>query len=175
MEVAIITVTCIALIVLGGMTMAQGFLSSVDSTALGVETISNRDVAIARTELSPLSVTQLSTVVFEVALANSGQTKLNDFSKWDVIVQYYDDGGSYHVRWLPYIDGALGDNEWTVEGIYLNAGSQTPEVFEPEILNAGEEIAVDVRLNPAPGNGTTGDIIVSAPNGVSASVPFTVE
>ena len=107
-----------------------------------------------------------------MALANSGQTKLSDFSRWDVIVQYYDDGGSYHVRWLPYTDGNPSDNEWTVKGIYLNAGSQTPEVFEPGLLNPGEEMITEAKLSPSVGVETTNLVITSTPNGIPASITF---
>ena len=43
METAVVSLICIALVVFGGMTMSQGFLTTADSTALGVEEISVRD------------------------------------------------------------------------------------------------------------------------------------
>ena len=49
METAIVSILCVILIVLGGMTMSQGFLTSADTAALGVEEISVRDGEITIT------------------------------------------------------------------------------------------------------------------------------
>jgi len=173
-ETAIVSIMCIVLIVLGGMTMSQSFLSSADSTMVGVEELSVREGGIMRTELAPLTTyMDPNRKNLEVALRNSGQVKLASFAKWDVIVQYYESGGTYRVVWLPYVDGTPGSNEWTVQGIYLNAENLTAEVFEPGILNPGEEMVIGAEINPKVGSGTTGDVVISTPNGVSESISFT--
>ena len=172
METVIVSVICIALMVIGGMTMAQGFLSSVDSTTMGLEEISDRDEQIMRTDLATINATQPSASILEVALRNDGQTKLASFSKWDVIVQYHDAIGSYQVKWLPYVDGTPGNDEWAVKGIYLNAENQTAEVFEPGILNPGEEMIIEVELSPKVGKDYINDVVISTPNGVPTSISF---
>jgi len=169
METAIVSVICIALIVVGGMTMSQGFLSSVDSSTLGLGEISERDEEIMRTELSAVNTTHPSADIMTVRLENSGQTRLNDFARWDVIIQYHDDGGSYYTKWLPYTEGSLGNNEWEVSWIHLDGET---EVFEPDILNPGEEIKIRARLDPPVGADTTSLVVVSTPNGIPASIPF---
>ena len=170
METAIVSLICIALIVFGGMTMGQGFLSSVDTSTLGWEDMGERNETILRTELSPLTATTSdSGQTLNVMLDNSGQAKLASFSKWDIIIQYYDDGGTYYTKWLPYTDGTPGDNEWTVAAIYLN---QQTEAFEPNILNPGEEIEVQAKLNPGVGRDTSNLVVISTPNGVAASIAF---
>ena len=172
METAIISIVCIALIVLGGMTMSQGFLSSVDSTTTSLVEMSEQAGEIARTELSPVGAQMLSSSLLELVLSNSGQTKLNDFDKWDFIIQYYDSSSNYYVKWLPYVEGSLGDDQWTREGIYLDAAEGTPEVFEPRILNPGEEVKFRAKLNPAPGSGTVGLVVMGTPNGVPVELSF---
>jgi len=169
METAIVSVICIVLIMLGGMTMSQGFLSSVDSSTLGLEEISERDEEIMRTELSTVNAAHPSADIMTVRLENSGQTKLNNFARWDVIVQYFGDGGSYYTKWLPYTEGTLGDNEWKVSWIHLDGET---EVFEPNILNPGEEIKIMARLDPSVGEDTTSLVVVSTPNGIPASINF---
>ena len=52
MATAVVSIICLALIVLGGMTMSQGILTSVDTAALSVEEISVRDGEIMRTEVA---------------------------------------------------------------------------------------------------------------------------
>ena len=172
METAIVSLICIALIVFGGMTMSQGFVNSVDASTVGLEEVGQRNEEIMRTKLSPLTTSQPSANRVDVTLENIGQTKLANFDKWDVIVQYYDSGGSYHVKWLPYTEETLGDNEWQKVGIYLDAAAETPEVFEPGVLNYEEEIKIRAQLNPAVGAGTTNLVVVSTPNGIPASISF---
>ena len=173
METAVISLMCIALVVFGGMTMSRGFLTSADYTAHGVEEISVRDGEIMRTGLDESGATGLSWANTQRAIVeNTGQTKLAGFSKWDVIVQYYDGGGTYYVKWLPYTEGALGDNEWQRTAIYLNG---QPEVFEPGILNPGEEMLIDAKLSPSPQQGTNANVIIASPNGVQDSLALTAD
>ncbi len=170
METAVVSLICIALIVFGGMTMSRGFITSVDSTAMALDKMGQRNEKILRTELTPNSAILASSTVLNVNLTNSGQTKLADFSKWDIIVQYYDsDNVSYHVTWLPYTTGPLGDNQWWNFGIQLN---RQPEVFERGILNPGEDITVQIRLSPDVHRYTTNLVVISTPNGIPASIVF---
>jgi len=170
-ETAIVSIALIALIIVGGMTMSQGFLTSVDSTMVGVEELSVREGEIMRTEITTINVTQPSSNIFDLFLRNSGQVKLSSFSKWDVIVKYHN-RGSYYVTWLPYVDGSPRDNEWTVPGIYLCSENLTAEVFEPGILNPGEEMIIQAKLKPGIKRDTSCDVVVSTPNGVSDSFAF---
>ena len=170
METAIVSLICIVLIVFGGMTMGQGFLSSVDTSTMGWEDMGQWEETIRRTELTPLTATTSDNgQSLNVVLENDGQTKLADFSKWDIIIQYYDESGDYYSVWLPHIEGTPGDNEWTVSAIYLN---QQAEAFEPDILNPGEEIEVQARLSPNIGRDTSNLAVISTPNGVAASIAF---
>jgi hypothetical protein len=169
METTIVSLICIALVVFGGMTMSQGFITSVDTSTARLEEIGQRNEAIMRTELSSVSTSMPAANTLEVTLANTGQTKLADFDKWDVIVQYHDNTGNYYTRWLPYTEGTLGNNEWEVVWIRLNGGA---EVFEPGVLNPKEQIRIRAQLSPAAGAGTTNMVVVSTPNGISASTYF---
>ena len=169
METAIVSLLCIALVVFGGMTMSQGFMTSVDASTTGLEEISQRDENLMRTELSSVSTSQPASNTLEVILENSGQTRLADFDKWDVIVQYYDGSGTYHVEWLPYTEATLDDNEWEVAWIRLDGAA---EVFEPNVLNPQEQIMIRAQLNPSVGAGTTNMVILGTPSGVTASTYF---
>ena len=169
METAIVSIICIALVVFGGMTMSQGFMTSVDASTNGLDEVGQRGETIMRTELTPLSAEQPATDTVEVTLENTGQTKLADFEKWDVIVQYYDGTGTYHVEWLPYTERTLADDEWEVASIQLNGGD---EIFEPNVLNPHEQIMIRAQLNPSVGAGTTNMFIVVTPSGITASTYF---
>jgi hypothetical protein len=172
MENAIVSLICIALMLFGGMTMSQDFLSTMDKTSASLGEIGIRAEDIMRTELLPITASQPSADMLEVTLRNSGQTKIGGFEKWDVVVQYHDADTAYHVVWMPYTAEVPGNNEWTKEGIYLDAGKKTAEVFDPGILNPGEEIIIEAKVNPSVGEGTTNLVVVSTPNGNSTSIVF---
>ncbi len=172
METAIFSLICIALLLFGGMTLSQNFLIAVDKTSSGLEQMSETASDLMRTELSPLTATMPSSVDLDVTLKNEGQTKLAKFDQWDVIVQYTAVGDNYTVVYLTYQSGSLNDNEWNVEGIYIDAGSAVPEVFERGILNPAEEIIIQAQLNPPVKSGSTNQVVVSTHNGVPAVIAF---
>lgn len=170
MATVIVSIICIAMIIVGGMTLSQGILTSADSAALSVEEIGVREGEMARTNLEIFRAAELSWAdLLRVTVENTGQTKLASFNKWDLIVHYYDGAGTYHTEWLPYTTGVPGDNEWQKARIGLNGPI---EFFEPDILNPGEELVILARLDPPPGANTTGDITVATPNGISDSISF---
>ncbi len=169
METAIVSIICIALIAFGGMTMSRGFMTSVDTSTTGLDAVGQRNETIMRTEIIPLSTSLPSGNTLDIILENTGQTRLADFEKWDVIVQYYDAAATYHIVWLPFTEGALGDNEWQVAWIRLNG---VAEVFEPNVLNPGEQLMIRAQLNPAVKAGTTNMAVVATPSGITASTYF---
>ena len=171
METAIVSLICIVLIVIGGMTLSQGFLTSADTTSVALEELGVRDEEIMRTELSPQTANATEDGYYlYVTLDNRGQTKLADFANWDVIVQYYDDSEVYYTRWLPFNSGAPANNEWTINGIYYN---EIPETFEPDIVNPGETVEIRARIFPPVGDNTTNMVVTATPNGIPASIYFT--
>jgi hypothetical protein len=152
------------------MTLSQGILTSADSAALSVEDISVREGELNRTSLENVRAAQLSWADFlRVTVQNTGQTKLASFDKWDVIVHYYDNSGTYHTKWLPYTDSVPSADEWQAARIGLNGPM---DFFEPGILNPSEELVILARINPLSGNSTIGEITVSTANGVYGSISF---
>jgi hypothetical protein len=169
METVIVSIICIALIAFGGMTMSRGFMTSVDTSTTGLETVGQRNETIMRTEIIPLDASLPSANTLEITVENSGQSRLADFDKWDIIVQYYDDTGTYHIVWLPYTEDALGDNEWQIAWIRINGGA---EVFEPNVLNPKEQMLIRAQLNPSVGAGTTNLAVIDTSSGITASTYF---
>jgi hypothetical protein len=172
METAFVSIVCVALMVIGGMTMSQGFLSSVDTTTSNIQVLSQRDESIMRTNIEVLEATQTSANLLKVTLRNCGQTKMAEFEKWDIIVHTQKSAGQPYVTWLPYNSGLLAANEWNIEGIYRDAFALTPEAFEPGILNPDEEVMLQCKLDPAVGPGTVNLVSITTPNGVTVSKAF---
>jgi hypothetical protein len=100
---------------------------------------------------------------------NTGQVKLADFDKWDVIVHYYDESGTYYTKWLPYTLDNPSNDEWQASRIGLNGPT---DFFEPGILNPSEEMIILASIEPLSGNATVGNITVSTANGVYSSISF---
>lgn len=170
MVVAVVAIICIAMIVMGGMTLSQGILTSADAAAVNFEEISALEGEITRTDLTILRAAKLSwSDYLRVTVANSGQTKLANFDKWDVIVNYEDSGGTLYTRWLPYTVASPLGNEWQNARIGLYGPT---EFFEPGILNPSEEMVVLARLNPLPGASTDVNVSLTTPNGIYDTMTF---
>ncbi len=166
MTTAVVCIICIAMIVVGGMTLSQGVLTSADTAALSAQQLSIREGNMMRTRLTGISASLPAANTLNAVIENSGQTRLASFDKWDCIVQYYDAADNYYVNWLPYHAGALGNNQWQKTG--LNFRGQ-PESFEPEILNHGEQMDVRAILNPAPGYRAI-NVTLATPNGIAPTL-----
>jgi hypothetical protein len=172
MAAALVTIICIAMLVVGGMTLSQGILTSTDSAAASVESISVREGDMMRTDLDTLRAASLSWGDdIRITVKNSGQIKLASFDRWDVIVNYASDDGTQYCTWLPYTTATPVANEWEKARIGLNGPA---EYFEPGILNPGEEMVILAHVNPMPGDATTGEVSLSTPNGIYDSIPLVI-
>lgn len=139
----------------------------VDDGRLAQSTIFARVVATLAATTGDASGT-----IVDVTLRNEGNISYADFEQWDVIVHYVDDTGGLGIRWLPY-SSSISDNTWTVKGIYLVASEFTDEVVDPDVLNAGEEIVVRLRVTPPMQSGSTGRVVLTPTRGQPASIFFT--
>jgi hypothetical protein len=170
MDTAITALIVITLLLLVVLSISEDYLTSQDIVSESLRTMEARMEQQSRTDLSPVGATTISGGgVVEVTLRNEGDTKLADFDRWDVILQYRGSDGGYYAGWYPF---GSGQNEWSVYDIFLDAPS-TAEVFEPDILNPGEEIVIWVSVSPGVAAGTTNLVTVAAPNGICASTVFT--
>jgi archaellum component FlaF (FlaF/FlaG flagellin family) len=170
MAALVITIVCIAMIVVGGMTLSQGILTSADTAAINVDKISVTEGEIMRTDLNITRAAQLDWADYvRVTVKNNGQVKLASFDKWDVIVSYIDDNGVSYSKWLPYTAALPGDDEWQKARIGLDGPI---DFFEQGILNPTEEMVVLIHVDPAVKDGTNGSVSVAASNGVYSSFPF---
>ncbi len=156
---------------IGMLIVARSYTSSEGELLDSWREMRGRMEEMVETDLSPLSATTTdSGSTVEVTLKNEGDTKLADFKRWDVILHYYGSDDSYNVKWYPY---GTGTNQWTVAGIYLDAANNVAEVYDPGILNPGEEAVIKVSVQPTVSSGTAVFFLAGTPNGISASISFT--
>jgi len=90
-----------------------------------------------------------------------------EFDKFDVIITY-DSNGQTYTQTMTYVSSCLpNDGEWCI-------GTWTNDVMDPEILNDGETITVDVKVDNNLESGKDLIVVVSTQNGIVASVTTTV-
>ncbi len=170
MPTILVAIICVAMIVVGGMTLSQGIMTSADSTALSVDEITLRESELARTCIEIDEPAQLTWAdLLRVTILNSGQIKLAGFEKWDFIIRYFDASGNVVTGWLPHTTSSLKNNEWQNARIGLNGPI---EFFEPGILNPLEEMVLLAKLAPLPGDDTMINVTLATPNGMYDSKSF---
>jgi hypothetical protein len=179
MESALSSIILFTVGIFAALTISHTFLETQDVLWVSEQTREEEILERERTDLEITGAeTQSSGSIVRVTLRNSGQVKLADFDRWDVVVQYYtpplleDDPNIYEVDWLPYTAGSPNNMEWTVSGIYVDATTLTPEVFEPGILNPDEEMVIQARVAPSVAMTTTNMITINTMNGITASSHF---
>jgi hypothetical protein len=183
MESAISAIILFALGIFAATTISQTYMETQDSLWTAQQSRQEASLERQRTDLEiTRAETEDSGALIRVTVRNNGQVKLADFDRWDLIVQYYSDPpnepepnrypDAYNIQYLPYTPGAPQNLQWTVSGIYANAGTLTPEAFEPGILNPDEEMIIQARVEPSIALTTTNMVIINTPNGISASAQF---
>ncbi len=162
-----------ALIIIGVMILAITGVSSRSMSAQAVvmeasRTMLEREGDRMRTALTPVSATTSGGGdSVQLVLRNSGITRLGDLESWDVILNYADGAGGQR-RWYSY---GVETNQWNYR-LFQNAASLSPEVFDPGLLNPGEEIMITVNISPPVEPGTSGLAAIAVANGVVATVGF---
>ncbi len=179
MESAIASLILFGVGLFAALTISHTFLETQDAIWMAEQMRQEDIVERGQTHLEITEAeTQSAGSILRVQVRNSGQVKLADFDRWDVVVQYYTDGfvdddpDIYKVDWLPFTAGIPADMQWTVSGIYIDADTLTPEVFEPGILNPDEEMVIQARVLPTVAMTTTNLITINTLNGISASSHF---
>ena len=166
MENTIPALVLAAILVIGGVLMAGVTNSSVDKVSQ-----SWREMEALSEERLGTELTVVSTQVtgdgdnVTVVLRNEGRTPVREPSLMDLIINYDGKDDLRHVLWLPYTDGTLQDNTWTVTGI-------SGDYRNPGVLDAGEEMTIQIRLNPATGDGPDRWLVIATETGIAYSVYF---
>lgn len=172
MSNAIVALVVIALMMTAALMWSQTAYTSFDSVSQSLKQAAQITQEVSRTDIKIVDAQTQGDYV-EVSVLNSGEVHLAQFAKWDVMAQYYDGGGDYHISELSYTGNPIpGEGQWNIVNIYTDESMGQSEVFEPGILNPGEVMLMRLNLSPLPGAGTTNLVTVSSANGVATSVQF---
>jgi hypothetical protein len=163
MENIIITLVCIAVLIMGAAMIAMQLFNSVDMLSYAWKECEATAGEMRCTNISAVSSnTTAPGTQASLVIKNDGKIDLAHFDKWDVIVKYQ----SGVVQRLPYTSATPG---WTVGGIYMNS---LPEIYEPNIFNPNETMKLVLKLSPPVASKTINLATISTPNGVGAEVIF---
>ena len=146
----------------------SGFTDTVASFSDVSSQTSDLENKLLKTSID-LSITEPpgTDQTFNFDITNTNTEKLWEFDKFDVIITY-DSNGQTYSQALTYVSNCSpNEGEWCIE-------TWTNDIMDPEILNAGETITVNVKVDSSLEGGKPLIIIVSTPNGVVASVTTTV-
>lgn len=168
METLLITIVVMSLVLFAVLTLTQTLFASQEALAECWREATAKARADLDTDITLLEATAQGTIV-ELVLSNSGDTRLADFDRWDLIVQYYALPASYQVTWVPHQEIATGGIKWEVVGLYLDAAQATPEIYEPGVLNPGEEMVIRASVNPAVDDTSSGMVTIITCNGAVCS------
>jgi len=163
METVLVSLVTIGLIIVSTLTMLTSSFHVATTLSDSWKKMEVNASSIARTFILARPPSNYIGGNIILTLQNEGATNLEGFPSWDVIAAYQEGGVEYLVYTTNYPPGS---NEWTVEGIYMPGGS--PEVFDPRILNPGEEMKTEICLSPEVSENETVRITISAPNGVTS-------
>ena len=172
----IVSLFAFALIIVAVVTLASASFSSASRVSLSWDRMVQRDGDVARAELTLIAADLVPTSTnVDISVRNSGQTALRDFPNWDIVISYYATSSNQglSVSWLPYTTSSPpSSGQWTVSGVYMDAGTLDPEVYDPNVFNPGEEMIVRVNVTPSIPSDTDNLVTIGAPNGVKVAAPF---
>src|SRR4030042_2582404 len=154
METSIPALLVTAILMITTVLLARSGYTSLDEVGQSWQSMQERLGDQVHTQLTVVETSiDGSKANITARIRNDGQTKMADYARMDVVVQYFSESGPRYARWVPYTSGELQSNTWTVASIENDA-------FEPDVLNPGEGLEMQVRANPRPGAGTTGWALV---------------
>jgi archaellum component FlaF (FlaF/FlaG flagellin family) len=163
METSIPALLVAAIMMIATVVMARSGYSSVDQLGQSWQGMEQRLEEQARTRLTAVeAIVDSSHANITVRFQNDGQTALADWSRMDVVVEYFSEDSTRYARWIPYTSGDLISNTWTLVNIENDS-------FQPGVLNPGEIAELRIRINPVMGTGTNAWVIVSTDTGVTIS------
>lgn len=164
MENAIVSLLCIALFLVGILNLAGTSFSIADKVSSSWKQAEEQRYDIRQTEIATVNATVPDASHVEITIMNEGAVSLGDFDRWDVIIRYQDGTAV----WLPY-NSVPG---WTVDSISFEG---SPEAFDPNILNSGEEMLLILSLDPPLPPKSTAEAAISTPRGITARAMFARE
>ena len=165
MESILPALLAVTIMLLASLTIGRSSLTSFEVLGDSWQDAEERSVELVRSDITITTITAVGPNV-DVTVRNDGATRVVDFSRMDVVVQYTGAGTSF-IKYLPFTIETTPQpaDTWRVISI-------TNDVIDPNVLNTGESLNIRMRLTPAPDSGSHW-VQVTTELGISASLFFT--
>jgi archaellum component FlaG (FlaF/FlaG flagellin family) len=161
-----------ALVLAGILVLSAALLADVTGQSVATVGDSWRDIGEIAEERLGTDLTSVSSSVDEtgktiiLTVRNDGRTSIEAFDRMDVIVTYEAAGNQVYNAWLPYTEASSQpDNSWKVVSI-------TNDMKNPGILDSGEEIVLQVVVDPAVVGPTNRWLVLATATGLSYTLYF---
>jgi hypothetical protein len=162
MESILISFVTLVLIIVSTVTLTMNSINSAAKLSDSWKAMQEKTNSIRRTEIVSIPPQTYAGGIIDLVVKNSGQVNVNDFAHWDVILEVQDSSANsvmYSANYPP------GDNQWAAKGIFVS--DNVAEVFDLNILNPGEQIAVGINPGEIIQEGKTIKITISTAEGVT--------
>lgn len=161
MDTLLVAIVIIALVIMSGLIITVSVFQSANNLADSWKDMEAQSASIKETAISTTG--NYSGGLIDIEVQNEGSTNLYDYDNWDVIIQYQS-GDASHLSYTGTYPPASGG--WAIEGIFMTGGAT--EVFDPDILNPEEVMAMSASPAMEIGIGETVRMVISTPNGVTS-------
>ena len=162
METVLVSLLTLVMLIVSTLVMFGVSLKSVNTISDSFQAMEKQAVSIQMTSID-LVYTSLDGGILAMDVINRGQSDLNDYSSWNVLVTL-ENGQTTLLSYTS--DLAPADNEWTLESIWMREG--VAEVFGLGMLNPGERMTILLNVSPALESLKPVLVTVATPNGISA-------
>lgn len=154
---------------------ATSSIRSQDQISISVKTTRDTAGDISRTAVSSLGAIVTTNSRLDFTVKNSGQSQFRQVSDWDVVVWYHGaTGNGLEIDRLTYTTSPTPSaGEWTLTGIYEDAGTLNPEVYQPGIVDPSEEFVIRAELGPAVATSSSNTVTLAVEQGVAITEVFT--
>ncbi len=163
MDTILVAVIILVLVIMSILTMTVSVFHSANNLTDAWQSMQAQSISVSETAISALVSGNYTGGLINVSVQNEGRTNLYDYAGWDVIIQYQYGNASHLSYAATYPPGS---GEWAIEGIFM--ANESPEVFDPNILDPGEVMIVTIYPEREIGTGETARIVISTPNGVTS-------
>jgi hypothetical protein len=154
---------------------ATSSIRSQDQINNSVKTTRDTSGDISRTAVSSLGAIVTTNSRLDFTVKNSGQSQFRQVSDWDVVVWYHGaTGNGLEIERLIHTTSSTPSaGEWTLTGIYEDAGTSNPEVYQPGIVNPSEEFVIRAELGPVVATSSNNTVTLAVEQGIAITEVFT--
>lgn len=178
MDQVLVSVFCIGLIVFLALTIADTSLSAKDEVASAWSQMEKTRWERVHTSITPIdegTVVSGQGAHINWVVENNGSVSISaDWTSWDVVMDWYNSAKDPYIKRFTYTtNNPPGDEEWTVEGIWIDYESETPEESNPNRLDPGEQLEIHAKTASPVKVNEVHRVTICTPTGATAQIMFT--